>query len=132
MRKRILSFVLVFALVCAMSISVSAGSASVYGETSGSKYNPLETSGELYVYTDHAVAETWCEVDSFVVLTKVYFIHKGENNVDVTYSDSGRTTASAYRTGDLTVLTGVRGSSLHKVESDDWGNWTYSLNANLY
>lgn len=134
MKKRILSFVLVFALVCSMSIGASAASVSKTGKTSGGQIEGLVTSATLEVYTDHAVANTGCEADSgFTIITAVRFYYMDANNAEKSVSNSGRTTASAYKPAFPATPNGIRGESDHYVYTNAvWGNWGCHLGANVW
>lgn len=132
MRKRILSLILVFVLICTMSISASAATVTRHGVTSNGIYTGVDARGELSVYTDHSYAVTWCEVDSFVKSTEVHFIFTKLNGEPGKFFGSGRTVASAYNSSGETAINNIRGASLHKVDGgENWGTWGYSLATNL-
>lgn len=129
MKKRILSFILVCAMLCTMSISAAAASAYDVGKTIGGTLDYYDTSAWLYTYTDHVVAETWCETTYEVIFTtsaKLYYI--GSTTPVETV---GRMTATAYRGTD--ILNNIRGESEHVVQAGaQWGIWTCSLGANIW
>lgn len=135
MRKRILSLVLVFVLICTMSLSVSAASASKTGKTSGGTEGTLNTRAELYVYTDHATATTWCGSGSGSVRkTTVTFNYLNSNNQTSSLSVAGSSTVTAYPGNSANMPTGISGTSQHSVTSEDgeWGSWSCSLSANVW
>lgn len=129
MKKRILSFILVCALLCTMSIGVSAATVSKTGKTYGGTIGSYDTSAHLYTYSDHVVAETWCEVTYLVTFStsaRLYY-----NGSDRPVETVGRMTATAYRGTD--ILNNIRGESSHVIQAgSQWGIWSYDLGANIW
>lgn len=129
MNKRIITLVLVFSLLCTLSIGASAASASRTGNTVGGTVGSYNTSAHLYTYTDHVVADTGCETYLNVTCsTAVRLYYKGSDQPVRNY---GGTSASVYRSTD--VLNNIRGESDHVVNAGSaWGVWNYSLSANIW
>lgn len=129
MKKQILAFVLVFTLLFSMTISASAASASRSGTTSGGTLTSLDTSATLYVYTEHATAETWCELSSCAISTTA-FLHLNDGR---TISGYGTVSATAYKNTELDIPNTKNGSSYHEVNGgSQFGSWSTSLSANVW
>lgn len=129
MKRKILCFVLVFALMCAICIGASA--ASVTGYTSGGKRGRLTTTASLYVYSEHAVATTSSGANNHDILaTTVRFHYTNTFNQLSTDSKSGHASASSYPTDMKDIFSAISANSEHAVRGeDDWGNWEYDLSA---
>lgn len=129
MKKRILSFILVCALLCTMSIGASAATVSKTGKTYGGTIGSYDTSAQLYTYSDHVVAETWCEATFGVTFTtSVRLYYNGDNNP---VRGAGQMTATAYRGTD--ILNNIRGESTHVIHAgSNWGIWECDLGANIW
>ena len=128
MKKRIFSFVLVFAMVCAMSISAYAGSAFSSGLTlEGGDMGQLECKATLDVDSSRAYATTWNEARKPELCTTVATLYCLDSNGDeVPYTDQGGASVSVW--GEPTK--GVRGASFHGVYGGyDYSSWSCTLYA---
>ena len=129
MKKRILSFILICALLCTMSIGASAASVSKTGKTQGGTLDYYDTKAWLYTYTDHVFAETWCEATYeiiFATSARLYY-----NGSTTPVETVGQMTATAYRGTD--ILNNIRGESTHYVQAGpQWGIWGCNLGANIW
>ena len=129
MKKQILAFVLVFALLFSMTISASAASASKRGQTSGGILTNLPTSATLNVYTEHATAGTWCELSSCTISTIAY-LHLNDGR---TLTGYGTVSATAVKSTEIDIPNTKNGSSEHNVNGgSQYGVWTASLSANVW
>lgn len=129
MKKRILSFVLVFAILCTMTISASASSASSTGETGGGPLGKAPTSATLNVYTEHATAETQCSESGFTYTTSVrlYFID-GDS-----IGNSGGASVSVWKSTGIDIPNTSYAVSYHSVSGNlNYGSWSTSLRANVW
>ena len=135
MNKRVLSLVLIFVLLCTMSISVSAASASTVGVTSGGTLGIVKTKAELNVYTDHATATTWSvNAPGIILNTLLTYHYKDANYENRQLTVTGSATATAYPGIIPNVPSAIRGESVHRVYSleGEWGSWTSNLSANVW
>lgn len=129
MRKRILSFVLVLVMVCAMSISVFAGSAYDSGNTSGGSQGTLFASASLSAYTEHATAETSCDIVGVIYKTSVKLHFIDGNFIE----DRGGDYVTLWKSSDLDVPNTSHATSSHEVRGGTtYGNWNTSLRANVW
>lgn len=129
MKKRILSFILVFALLCSMSICASA--ASWNGNTSGGSRGTVTTSATLYVYSEHAVASTSSGAyDHGILATTVRFHYTNTLNQFATKTASGHASASAYPSDMKDIFSAISADSEHDVNGgSEWGSWHWELSA---
>lgn len=129
MKRKILCFVLIYALVCTMSITAFAGSAYDDGYT-----NSITGGGVLYcqayldVDSSRAYATTTNDQDFISWCTTVATIYYLDDNGDeVPETDQGKGSVSVYGV----PTKGVRGGSYHLVSGGStYGAWSCSLYAN--
>lgn len=129
MRKRILSFALVFALVCTMSISAFAGSAYDDGFTDSiTGGGVLYCQAHLDVDSSRAYATTTNDQNFVALCTTVATIYYlDDNGTEVPETDQGRGSISVYGV----PTKGVRGGSYHLVSGGSmYGAWSCTLYAN--
>ena len=133
MKKRILSFAMVCVLMYSMCLTVSAASASDSGVTTGGTDGRVSTTADLYVYTDHAVGETWSEAyDTSILKTIVKFFYRGMNNNIAYCIDQGHAVISVSPPNNAGLMSGINGESFHLVSSTKYGTWTSALTANVW
>lgn len=135
MNKHVLSLVMIFVLLCTMSISVSAASASTVGETSGGTLGIAKTKAELNVYTDHATATTWSgQAQGIILKTELTYFYYNANYQTSRLYATGSSTATAYPGPIPNVPSAIKGESVHRVycPNGEWGSWTSNLSANVW
>lgn len=134
MRKRILSLILVFALLCTLSISVSATTVSETGVTPYGKEGSWRTRATLGVYTDHAHATTWSGAnDNSVLNTTLRYIYIATDNDEKTMTRTGTAEVTAYPTNMKDALSAISGNSQHSVTGGvTYGNWDCYLEADVW
>ena len=122
MKKKIISLVLVIALMSAMCLSASA--ASVQGQTDGDQ--PLRTSAVLNINPVGADASTGCSLGTAVLFTRITFTYRSTSNNTLTDNYSGAGSASAYPS-NIASNGAIRAVSYHSVNTTDYGSWSYSF-----
>lgn len=128
MKKRILSFVLVFALVCAMSMSAFAGSVYDFGYTLGGNSGRLYCEAELKVSKGSAEAETSNSVGNPAMCTTVATLYcRDSAGNEAPYTAQGTSSVTVFGNSN-----GIRGGSHHLVSGGtSYGAWSCTLRADV-
>ena len=129
MKKRIISIVLVFVLMCSMCFGASADTyKSEKGTTSGGT-SSVGTSASLRISANAAVATTGCALDSAINRTVIALTYQTSSNTILTISSNGNGSATEYPS-DCAVNGAISASSSHSVVTQVNGGWTCGLSVN--
>lgn len=127
MKKRIISLILVIALMSAMCLSASA--ASKTGSTSGGTDGILNATIELYRYPLFATASTTIgSVNTVTLITTCTFEYVNKFDHTSTLSKTGSSVATVQPSDIKNAASGISARSQHTVNGGAlWGSWSSSL-----
>ena len=128
MKKRIISLILVIALMSAMCLSASAASRTDY--TSGGSAGKLKVTATLNRYPLFATASTTPGITNEAVLTTTCRFHyTNQVGHTSTLTVTGSSTVTAQPNDIQNAASGISADSQHTVNGGTrWGSWFLVLN----
>lgn len=131
MKKRILSLILVFALLCTMSIGASAATVSTREPSGGGSDGHLNVTATLSANSNTAYASTRVgtndNVELYTTLNYYFWNYAGH--------EQGTGTSGTTYVELLCPIAGRgrRATSTHEMRGEEnWGNWTGHLSTEAY